>query len=301
MPPPHVTRLMRLATYASVETASVLIVVKFIAWEATGALSLLAALIDSVLDLAASLVTLLAVRHALTPPDREHRFGHGKAEPLAALGQAAFICGSAVFLLIEAIDRLIKPAPVEHGAIGIAVMIFSILATLGLVAFQKYVVSRSKSLAVSADSLHYQGDLLMNGAVIVALVLSMQFGWLHADPLFALGIATYIVYNAWQIGRDALNMLMDRELPEEERNRIREMILEHPEVLGLHDLRTRASGPQTFIQCHVEMDGELRLWDAHEVADRIEKQLMDAFPGAEVIVHEDPFLGHGKAQTERHG
>ena len=292
---------MRFATYASVATASVLIVVKFIAWEATGSLSLLAALIDSVLDMAASVVNLIAVRHALTPPDREHRFGHGKAEPLAALGQAAFICGSALFLVFEVIDRLIKPAPIEHGNIGLAVMVFSIVATLALVAFQRYVIARTKSLAIAADSLHYRGDILMNVAVIVALLLSVNLGWLYIDPLFGLGIAAYIVYNAWLIGRDALNMLMDRELPEDERARIRDLILAHPEVQGLHDLRTRASGPHFFIQCHVEMDGELRLWDAHEVADRIEKQLMEAFPGAEVIIHEDPFLGQEKGMEQPRG
>lgn len=292
---------MRFATYASVATASVLIVVKFVAWEATGSLSLLAALIDSVLDMAASVINLIAVRHALTPPDKEHRFGHGKAEPLAALGQAAFICGSALFLVFEAIDRLIRPASIEHGNIGLAVMVFSIVATLALVTFQRYVIARTRSLAIAADSLHYRGDILMNVAVIVALLLSVHLGWLYIDPLFGLGIAAYIVYNAWLIGRGALNMLMDRELPEDERARIRDLILAHPEVQGLHDLRTRASGPHFFIQCHVEMDGELRLWDAHVVADRIEKQLMEAFPGAEVIIHEDPFLGREKGMEQPRG
>ncbi len=288
-------RLLRAATYASVGTAGVLIVVKFAAWQMTGSLSLLAALLDSVLDAAASLINLFAVRHALQPPDAEHRFGHGKAEPLAALGQAAFICGSALFLLVEAAHRLIAPVEVVSGTLGIAVMVFSIIATLFLVAFQSYVVKRTRSLAISADSLHYKGDLLMNCAVIVALLLSVNLGWVHADPIFGIGIAAYIVYSAWLIGRGALNMLMDRELPDDERERIKDVIVADPKVLGIHDLRTRASGRQIFIQCHIEMDGRLSLWEAHEVADRIEKQLEEAFPGAEVILHEDPYLGEDKS------
>lgn len=284
-------RLLRLATYASVGTAVLLIIVKFTAWQMTGSLSLLAALLDSVLDAAASLINLFAVRQSLQPPDAEHRFGHGKAEPLAALGQAAFICGSALFLLVEATHRLIAPVEVVSGSLGIAVMVFSIAATLCLVIFQRYVVKRTNSLAISADSLHYKGDILMNCAVIVALVLSVNLGWVHADPIFGLCIAAYIVYSAWLIGRGALNMLMDRELPDEERKKIEDVIVAHPEVLGIHDLRTRASGRQIFIQCHIEMDGTLSLWDAHEVADGIERQLEEAFPGAEVILHEDPYLG----------
>lgn len=289
--PPRVARLMRLGTYASVATAILLITVKLIAWQITDAVSLLATLIDSVLDAAASLINLLAVRHALEPPDAEHRFGHGKAEPLAALGQSTFIAGSAVFLLIESTRRIVSPEVVEHGAVGIGVMVFSVVATGILVLFQRYVIRETKSLAITADSIHYRSDLLMNLAVIAALILSSQMGWPIADPLFALAIAGFIVYTAWQIGVSAWNMLMDRELPDEERARIGEIILANEEVLGLHDLRTRSSGPQTFIQVHIEMDGTKPLVAAHDVADRVEQQLQDAFHGAEVIIHQDPFLG----------
>jgi ferrous-iron efflux pump FieF len=293
MPAPGDARLLRLATYASVGTASVLILVKIFAWYLTDSLSLLATLIDSLLDVAASLVNLFAVRHALVPADREHRFGHGKAEPLAALGQAAFISGSAVFLVIEAISRFSHPRPLLHGEVGIAVMVFSILATLLLVAFQRYVIRRTSSIAIRADSLHYVGDLLVNAAVIVALLLIANFGWTFIDPLFGLAIAAYILFNAWIIARGALDMLMDRELPEEDRRRIRELVLDDREIMGLHDLRTRASGPQTFIQCHIEMDGDLRLHEAHAIADRAEDRLREAFPGAEVIVHQDTHPPHG--------
>ncbi len=292
---------MRLATYASVATASVLILVKFIAWTLTDSLSLLATLIDSLLDVAASLVNLVAIRRALVPPDREHRFGHGKAEPLAALGQSAFIAGSAIFLVIQATQRISRPTPVLHGEIGIAVMGFSIVATLALVLFQRYVISKTSSLAIRADSLHYVGDILVNAAVILALLLVSQFGWTFVDPLFAMAIAAYILFNAWIIARGALDMLMDRELPEEERQRIHKVILENHEVLGMHDLRTRASGPQTFIQCHIEMDGELSLHQAHSIADRVENQLREAFPGAEVIIHQDTHPPHDIREPARRG
>lgn len=281
-------RLMRSATYASVATASVLIVVKLGAWAATGSLSMLSTLVDSLLDVVASLVNLVAVRHALTPPDREHRFGHGKAEPLAALGQAAFIAGSAVFLLFEAVHRLYEPRAVMRSDVGIGVMVFAIVLTFALTRYQAFVVRKTGSLAIQADSLHYLGDLLVNVSVIVALLLVSQLGWVHADPLIGLGIVAYIVFNAWCIARGAFDMLMDRELPDEERQRIREIALAHPEVRDLHDLRTRASGPKLFIQLHLELDGGMSLSRAHEISDRVEAEIAAAFPGAEVLIHQDP-------------
>lgn len=290
MPGPEAARLMRVATYASVGVAASLILVKFAAWVVTDSVSLLSTLIDSLLDVAASLVSLVAVRHALTPPDREHRFGHGKAEPLAALGQSTFIAGSAIFLVIEAGHRLYHPKAIEHGDVGIAVMIFAIVATFALTRFQAHVVKRTGSLAIQADSLHYFGDLLINGAVIVAILMSSQLGWNMADPLFGIVIAGYILVTAWRIARGAYDMLMDRELPDEERAKIRQIVMAHPEVLAMHDLRTRASGPLTFIQLHIEMNGSLSLYRAHEAADQVETWVRDAFPGAEVIIHQDPYV-----------
>ena len=283
-------RLMRLASYASIGCACTLIAAKFVAWQLTGSISLLATLIDSLLDALASTINLLAVRHALTPPDEEHRFGHGKAEPLAALAQAAFICGSALFLLIEAGGRILHPQPPQHEFVGIAVMTFSILLTLLLIGLQSYVIRRSNSLAIAADSLHYRGDLLTNLAVIVALLLSAVPDYGYVDPLIGIGIAAYIVYNAWRIGWDALDMLMDKELPASDVERIVKTVFAHPHVCAVHDLRTRASGPQTFIQCHVELQGGLSLRQAHEITDTIEHSLRATFPRAEVIIHQDPYL-----------
>jgi ferrous-iron efflux pump FieF len=287
-PPKEAARLIRAATYASVATAVVLIAIKLGAWLATESVSVLATLVDSVLDVLASLVNLFAVRHALQPADAEHRFGHGKAEPLAGLAQSAFVAGSALFLLFEVANRLFYPRPVSNTATGITVMMVSIVLTAALVAFQRYVIKKTGSVAITADSLHYVGDVLVNGSVILALVLSTTFGWSAADPLFGASIAAYILYSSWTIARRALSLLMDRELPDEDRERVRQIALSHPEVKDMHDLRTRSSGPLNFIQLHLEMDGEISLKRSHDIADQVEAEILAAFPNAEVIIHQDP-------------
>ena len=281
-------RLMRLATYASVSVAVGLIAIKVIAFVLTDSVSMLSTLIDSLLDIAASLINLLAVRTALAPADREHRFGHGKAEPLAAMGQSAFIAGSAVFLLVEAGNRLFNPSPIQNTSIGLAVMAISIAATIVLVGFQRYVIRRTGSVAIQADSLHYLSDLFVNIAVVVSLLLWRQFGWAFVDPLFAAGIGCYILWTAWRIAQGAFDLLMDRELPDAARRKIRDIALAHHEVRDLHDLRTRSSGQATFIQFHLELDGDIPLSRAHTVSDEVEDAILVAFPGAEVIIHQDP-------------
>jgi ferrous-iron efflux pump FieF len=287
--PDKAGRLKLIAAVVAVTVAGILIAAKTGAWLATGSVSLLSTLIDSLLDLAASLVNLLAIRHALQPADREHRFGHGKAEPLAGLAQAAFVSGSAAFLLFEAFQRLISPVPIGNTTFGITVMVMSIVLTLGLVAFQRYVVRRTGSVAISADSLHYSADLLVNTSVVVALLLTAHLGWSAADPLFAIGIALFILRGAWSIFRSSFDLLMDRELPEDERQQIRDLATAHAGVISLHDLRTRSSGTKTFIQFHLEMDGNMTLLEAHEIADDVMDEIEEAFPDAEVLIHEDPF------------
>ena len=281
-------RLMRLATYASVGVAVLLIGAKLVAYVMTDSVSLLSTLIDSLLDMAASLVNLVAVRAALLPADSEHRFGHGKAEPLAAMGQSAFIAGSAMFLLVEAGNRVVNPAPLQNSDVGVAVMLLSIVATIALVAFQRYVIRRTNSVAIQADSLHYVSDLLVNIAVICALLVWRGFGWALADPLFAAGIGIYILWTAWRIARGALDLLMDHELPEAARRKIRDIALANPAVRELHDLKTRSSGQAAFIQFHLELDGDMKLIQAHTVSDQVELAILAAFPGAEVIIHQDP-------------
>ena len=284
----RVGALMRRATYASISVAGLLVAVKLVAWVETNSVSLLSSLIDSLLDGAASLTNLIAVRQALVPPDREHRFGHGKAEPLASLGQAAFIAGSALLLLIEAIQHLIHPQPITNTKAGLAVMFFAVAATLVLVLYQRSVVKRTGSLIVSVDAFHYRADLVLNLAVIAALLLTVEFGYVLIDPIFCGAIALWIIWGAWQVANCAIVQLMDRELPDAERERIRAIALAHPEVRAVHDMKTRTAGPISFIQIHLEMDGSLPLTQAHRIADEVEASILAAYPRSEVIIHQDP-------------
>ena len=279
---------MRSATIASVAVAVVLILIKLVAYILSGSVSLLSSLIDSLIDSLASLVNFFAVRHALEPADQEHRFGHGKAEPLAGMIQAAFITGSSLFLFFEAGFRLMNPHHIEFANVSIVVMLVSLVATIMLVLFQQYVVKVTSSVAIRADSIHYISDILQNLGVILALVLSTKLSFPLADPVFAFIIGAYILYSAWQIARQSYDQLMDHELPDGDRSRIRKIALSHPQVKNLHELRTRLSGRDIFIQLHLEMDGRLSLYEAHEVADHVEEELRSAFPNADVIIHEDP-------------
>lgn len=278
---------MRFATYASMSVAIILITAKLVAWGMSGSVSLLATLIDSTLDALASLINLLAVRHALSPADSKHRFGHGKAEALAGLGQAAFIAGSAALLLLESGRRIFEPVPIEAQGLGISVMVFSIAATLALLAFQRHVINRTDSTAIRADALHYRTDLLVNATVIVALLLT-TVGWEGMDPVFAICIALYILWSAREIVLRAFDDLMDSELPDEDRAKITHIANAHPQVHGLHDLRSRRSGTVTFIQLHLELDDDLKLLHAHHISDEVENNLQEAYPGAEIIIHVDP-------------
>jgi len=286
---PRNAQLMRNATYASVAVACILILIKIIAYIMTGSVALLSSLIDSILDAFASTINLFAVRHSLTPADEDHRFGHGKAEPLASLGQAAFIIASSFFLVFEALNHLINPRAIDNGLTGIVVIVVSLAFTVALVRYQKFVVAQTHSLAVAADSVHYLSDIVLNLSVIAALVCSAYLGWPMADPLFALGIAAYIIYSAWTIVSNAFNQLMDRELPDTDREKIMGIAMRHPEVRSLHELRTRASGKDIFIQLHLEMDGTISLNRAHIIADEVEYEIRDAFPGADILIHQDPY------------
>jgi ferrous-iron efflux pump FieF len=281
------SRLLHLATNASVATAAILIAAKLVAWAMTGSVSVLASLVDSMMDVAASLINLFAVRYALMPADHEHRFGHGKAESLAGLAQTTFIAGSAVFLILQAIDRLLHPRPLEDVVVGVGVMVFAILATLALLLLQRHVIRVTGSTAIRADALHYTTDVLVNASIIIALLLS-GYGWQGIDALFALGISAYIIHSAWRIGHEAFQLLMDRELPDDQRRRIRDAALAHGRVRGVHDLRTRRSGHDIFIQMHLELDDDLSLFDAHEIADEVEASIRGIHPEADILIHKDP-------------
>ena len=286
--PERARLLMRRATNLAVAAAALMIVGKLGAWLATDSVSILSSLADSVMDVLASLINLFAVRQALQPPDREHRFGHGKAEPLAGLGQALFISASAIFLIVEAVGRILEPEPIARAPVGIGVMVFATIVTMALVTYQRRVVRLTGSTAIRADALHYAADILMNIGVIAALALAMTVGWGLADPIIALVIAAVIIHAAVRVARSAIQQLMDREFPEQDRERIRQIVLEHPDVRNCHDLRTRRSGIDSFIQIHVEMDSSLTLLRAHEISDDVEARIRKVFPHAEVLIHADP-------------
>ncbi len=291
--PDESARLMRLATYASVTVAVFLILVKLVAWSQSDSVSLLATLIDSILDAFASIINLFAVKHALTPADKEHRFGHGKAEALAGLSQSLFISGSALFLLIEVGSNIINPVEIKYPITSMIVVAVTIVVTLLLVCFQQYVIKKTQSVAITADALHYKSDLLMNGAVILALWLSTM-GLSIFDPIIGGIIACYILYSAWNILQISMDQLMDKELPDEVRANIKIIVCAHPKVLGLHDLRTRHSGTMTFIQFHLEIEDELTLFEAHNVCDEVEATLEQTYPKSEILVHIDPKSVIGK-------
>ena len=280
--------LLRRATYAAVTVATVLTLLKLAAWLRTDSVAMLSVMVDSMLDLVASLVTLVAVRHSLSPADREHRFGHGKAEALAGLGQATFVAATSTYVLVEAARRMARPAPIENTEFGLAVIAVAIVLTGALVALQRRVVRRTGSLAIAGDSFHYAGDLLTNIGVVFSLVLTTWFGWTLADPIFGAAISLFLYFNAWKIARRALAMLMDHELSDEDRGRILEIARSHPEVDDVHELRTRESGRDRFIQFHLEMSGEMTLRHAHEIADTVEARLLEDYPEAEIIIHQDP-------------
>lgn len=278
-------KLTRIATYASVLVALTLLLVKAYAWWETRSVGVLASLLDSGLDLVASIMILFAVRLAQVPADNEHRLGHGKAEPLASLAQSVFIAGSALYLILHAIDRLLFPQMIQTPEIGIWVMLFSMLLTLSLVGFQRYVIRRTGSSAITSDSLHYVSDLGANFAVLIGLLL---VSWLWVDAFLGLLIGVWIAWQALKLAYLSSNQLLDRELPDELRAEIQEIVLSHPDVRGFNDLRTFRSGPTIFIQLDLELDDDLSLLQAHAISEEVTANLLKQFDNADVLIHQEP-------------
>jgi ferrous-iron efflux pump FieF len=281
-------RLLRSATYASVSVAVCLVVAKGWAWAATGSVSMLSSLADSVLDSLASALTFWAVRYSLSPADPEHRFGHGKSEGLAALVQGLIIAASGVFVCREAIGRLVDPRPIEQPEAGLLVIIGATLATVLLVGYQRYVSRRTGSVAIGADAMHYTADVLVNLSVGAAVILTAWTGWQMMDPLVGLGVAGYILFGAFRMVSQSLDILLDREIPPTDRQRVKEIALTHPEVLGLHDMRTRHGGAHYIVQFHLDLPREISLWRSHEILDEVEDRIRAEYPACEIIIHADP-------------
>ena len=285
---PSSAMLNRSAALASIAVAIVLVSLK--AWAAwtSGSTAMLGSLADTVLDLVASIATLVGVWVAAQPDDAKHRFGHGKAEALAAMFQVVLISISALALASQAIDAMTGGARVAGASEGIAVSLIAMAATLALLAWQRHVIARTGSLAIATDHVHYQSDLLLNLAVIAALALDRIAGIAGADPAFGLAIALWLGWGAWKASSRAIEQLMDQEWPEDKKARFVEVLGRHPELRGVHDLRTRTSGNRDFVQFHVWVAPEMSVREAHRVMDEIEAKLLSEFPGVEMLIHPDP-------------
>jgi ferrous-iron efflux pump FieF len=282
--------LRKFASRTSLMVAVVLILVKFAAWLGTGSVALLTSAVDALVDAGASLVTYFGVRFADRPPDRDHRFGHGKGEAVAGFTQATFMAGAAVILVFESVERLIFPQPLNSPNLGMWVIGISLVAAAALVTMQSWVVKKTGSTAIAADRAHYLTDVAVNIAVLVAFAVTKFTGWQRADPTFALLISGYMVWNARLVAMEALTQLLDQELPPEERQRIKDTVLGCPGVRNIHDLRTRFAGDRIFVEFHVEVDGDLTVDRGHEIGDAAETAVAGLLPGiVEVTGHLEPF------------
>lgn len=280
----------------SVATATILIIVKAIAWRASGSVAILASLSDSALDLVASLITVYAVRYAAEPPDAEHRFGHGKAEAFSSLLQGGLVFASGALIGREAIAAFLHPRPVEHGLAGVVVMIVSIVLTLALITAQSRVLKASGSIAIAGDRAHYAADLGSNAVALVGVAAASWLGLTWVDAAAGLVVALWLIWGAIGVFREASDQLLDRELPETERERIVTLATADPRLLGVHQLRTRASGPYIHMQMHADLPAEISLAEAHSVIVAAENRLLEAFPSADIIIHPDP-----RGLAEKHG
>lgn len=280
--------LNRGAAIASSSVALFLLALKgWAAWH-TGSTAMLGSLADTVLDLAASIATLLGVWIASQPDDDKHRFGHGKAEAIAAMFQIVLISISALAIAARAVEQFVHGGRTQDAPEGIAVSVVAIVATFALLGWQRYVIRRTGSIAIETDHVHYQSDLLVNLAVIAALALDQYAGIAGVDPLFGLAIGGWLGWNAWLASDKAINQLMDREWPEEKKARFLEVMARQPDLRGVHDLRTRTSGNRDFVQFHVWIDPKMTVRDAHRVMDDIEMRLHREFPEVEILIHPDP-------------
>jgi ferrous-iron efflux pump FieF len=281
--------LRKLASRTSLVIAVALAAVKLAAWMATGSVAMLTSAVDALVDGAASLVTYLGVRYAERPPDRNHRFGHGKGEAVAGFTQSTFLAGAAVVLAFQAVERLVFPEPLSSLDVGVWVIVGSLAAAAGLVAMQTWVVKQTGSTAIAADRAHYLTDVAVNVGVLLALGVTKITGWERADPAFAFVISGYMLWNARHIAQDALSQLLDQELPGEDRRRIENAVLACDGVRQIHDLRTRYAGDRTFIEFHLEIDGHLTVNRGHEIGDGAEAAVADLLPGrVEVTAHLEP-------------
>lgn len=288
----HHNRLKKAAATASIMLSGGLCLLKIFGAFYTGSLAILSSLIDSLADVFASSVSYVAIRFSTRPASQEHRYGYGRAESISALVQSAFIAGSGLFVMYDGIGRLITPKPMEKPGLGIVIMLLSLSATILLIVFQKYVARKTSSPAIAADSAHYTVDVLTNLSIVLSLIVVKYFhiGWF--DVLTAFVISAYLIYNAYKIAAEAVSALTDRELSEDIRQKVIDIVINSEGIDGYHDFRSRDLGGAYFFEIHLELDGNLTLNKTHELTDNVEEKIKKAFPGAQVIIHQDPYGLH---------
>lgn len=281
-------KLLKRATTASVSVAVTLIILKTYGYMESGSVAIFGTLLDSVMDSLSSIIIFAAVRFSMVPADDDHRFGHGKAEAIAGLLQAFVITATSILLLYEVVDKIKNPAMIAKTELGIGIIVASIVLTVMLVLYQRYVAKKTKSIAIEADGMHYTGDILLNLGVVVSLVLGGYFNMIYADPFFGAIACLYLLHSAWEVFKASTDVLMDREMEDDEKEKIISIINSHERVIGIHELRTRYSGLNIFIQFHMELEKGISLYDAHEISDQVEDKIMAEYPTAEIFIHADP-------------
>ncbi|MBR5599146.1 MAG: cation diffusion facilitator family transporter [Alphaproteobacteria bacterium] len=282
------SKLKKYASYASIFCSVMLIVVKFIAFIKTDSLAIFSSFVDSITDFIASLVSGIAVYYAMKPATYYHRYGFGKSEALSALLQAIFVGVSGLFVVFDGINRLFNPVDVVKTEVGIYIMIFSIFSTFLLVAFQSYVAKKTNSLAIKSDMAHYVVDFLTNATVIISLVLVKNFGFIYFDVIAALFISVYLIISAYKLGKESIEQITDKELDDEIRKNIEDIVIKCCDVGGMHDLRTRSVGDIFYIELHLEIDGKISLSDAHKISDNVEEKILAIYPKSQILIHQDP-------------
>jgi len=281
-------RLKKYAAAASVSVASLLIIFKFVAFLKTDSLAVFSSFIDSLTDLFASLVSFVAIYFATKPASQSHRYGYGKSEALSALLQAALVALSGFFVVFDGVKRFIHPVEITQTALGIKIMLFSIFITVLLVSYQAYVAKKTNSLAIKADMAHYTVDFLTNSSVVLSLLVVHIWGFIYFDIITALFISSYLLYSAYQLAKESIEQITDKELSMEIREQIKDIVKSSKGVHGMHDFRTRNLGDVFYFEFHIELDGSISLNKAHELTEAVEQKILDIYPNSQILIHQDP-------------
>lgn len=296
------------ATMVSSSVATVLVFVKLIIGVASGSVAVLASAIDSLLDMAVSLFNFFAIKKSEEEPDDMYQYGKGKIQAIAAVIEGTVITISGIYIMYVAFKKLNEGTITTLLTPSIFAMLFSIIVTYFLVQYLLKTAKETDSIVIKADALHYKTDLWSNAAVLVALGLVSLTGLDSIDAIFGLGIGIYIIYSAYEIIVDGIEILLDRALDGETVAKIGEIISGHPEVTSYHWLKTRTDGNANFVEFHMVLRPNMLLLEAHRIADEVEDKIMLLEPNKKWIItpHFDPYddeevndaMLHGKPLVE---